>query len=97
MFLKDKPKQWYASQVKKQLDDVKRVYKVSIETKLSIKPIHARCIISLYDKFCNSNEMITKASQMVSPTEALSSETRKMNTHVGFYNFFIKIWKMYLK
>ena len=69
---KNKLKQWYLSQFQKQLNDEKNVYEVNVEEKLSIiKSIHAGYIISLYEKFCNSNEMITKAFQVFSITEVL--------------------------
>ena len=74
-FLKEKFQQWYTQQVQKELDSRKNIYQVDIETKLSImKPIHARWIISLYDKFRNSDEMVIKAFQMASITEASTNE-----------------------
>ena len=74
-FLKEKFQRCYAQQVQKELDSGKNIYQVDIETKLSIiKPIYAPWIISLYDKFCNSNEMVIKAFQMASITEALKNE-----------------------
>ena len=39
-----------------------------------MKPIHVRCIISLYDKFRNSDEMVIKVFQMASIKEALRNE-----------------------
>ena len=39
-----------------------------------MKSIHAPWIISLYDRFCNSDEMVIKAFQMASVTEALTNE-----------------------
>ena len=74
-FLKEKFQQWYTQQVQKELDIRKNIYQVDIETKLSImKPIHARWIISLYDKFRNSDEVVIKAFQMASITEASTNE-----------------------
>ena len=68
--LKEKFQQWYAQQVQK-----KNIYQVDIETKLSImKQIHARWIISLYEKYRNYDEMAIKAFQMASITEALTNE-----------------------
>ena len=74
-FLKEKFQRCYAQQVQKELDSGKNIYQVDIETKLSIiKPICAPWSISLYDKFFNSNEMVIKAFQMASITEALKNE-----------------------
>ena len=74
-FLKEKFQQWYAQQVQKELNSGKNIYQVDIESKLSImKPIHAHWIISLYDKFRNSDEMVIKAFQVASNTEALKNE-----------------------
>ena len=39
-----------------------------------MKQIHARWIISLYEKFGNSDEMVIKAFQMASITEALTNK-----------------------
>ena len=39
-----------------------------------MKPIHARWIISLYDTFRNSDEIVIKAFQMASITVALTNE-----------------------
>ena len=39
-----------------------------------MKQIHACWIISLYEKFRNSDEMVIMAFQMVSITEALTNE-----------------------
>ena len=74
-FLKETFQEWYAQQVQKELESGKNIYQVDIETKLSIMtPINARWIISFYDKFRNSDEMVTKAFQMASITEALTNE-----------------------
>ena len=44
-----------------------------------MKPIHARWIISFYDKFCNSDEMVLKAFQMASITEALTNKNMEQD------------------
>ena len=74
-FLKETFQEWYAQQVQKELESGKNIYQVDIETKLSIMiPINARWIISFYGKFRNSDEMVIKAFQMASITEALTNE-----------------------
>ena len=74
-FLKQKFQDWYASAVTKQLDTGKDVYAIDIDTKLSVmKPVRARWVISLYDKFRNDPEMIIKAFDMAFVTEALQMD-----------------------
>jgi len=57
--LKKKFEEWYAEQVKKQLDQGKDIYDVKLSMKLSdMKPKHAQWIIWLYNYLRNSKEMI---------------------------------------
>ena len=66
--------------MQKELDSGKNIYQVDIETKLSTKkPIHARWIIRLYNKFRNSDEMVIKAFQVASITETLGA------THISMF------------
>ena len=79
-FLKETFQQWYLQQIQKELDSGKNIYQVDIETKLSTKkPIHARWIIRLYNKFRNSDEMVIKAFQVASITETLGA------THISMF------------
>ena len=74
-FLKEKFQQGCAQQIQKELDSGQNIYQVNTETKLwTMKLIHAHWIISLYDKFSNSDEMVIKPFQMASITEALTNE-----------------------
>ena len=58
-FLKDQFQMWYTDEIQKQVNDRKGVYEVDVDTRLSrMKPIHARWLISLYDKLRNSEQLI---------------------------------------
>ena len=67
--------EWYAEQVKKQLDQGKDIYDVDVSMKLSdIKPKHANWLIGLYDHLRNSKEMILESWKMAGLEEAFDSE-----------------------
>ena len=54
------------------MDNGKGVYEVDVDTRLSrIKSIHARWVISLYDKLCNSEKVIENGFRAAAITEAL--------------------------
>ena len=49
-FLKGKFEEWYAKEVKRQVDNSMEVYSIDVNTKMSVlKPIHAHWLIGLYD------------------------------------------------
>ena len=74
-FLKKEFQEWYAKKVQAQLDSGRNVYDISVDTKLSvIKPLHARWLISLYDNLRNKENMINKAFEMSSISEALDDD-----------------------
>ena len=74
-FLKAEFQKWYTDQIQKQLDDGKGVYEVDIDTRLTrMKPIHARWIISLYDKLRNSEQLIENGFRAASILEALDPQ-----------------------
>ena len=51
LFLKSRFQEWYAKEVTNGLDKRENVHQIDIDTKLSkMTPIHARWLISLYDK-----------------------------------------------
>ena len=75
-FLKDRFQKWYREEIQKQTNDGKGVYKVDIDTRLSkMKSIHARWIISLYDKLRNSQQLIENGFRTASITEALDPQS----------------------
>ena len=74
-FLKKKFEEWYAGEVKKQLDEGKDIYDVNVSMKLSnMKPKHAQWIIGLYDHLRKNKEMIVKSWEMAGLQEAFTSE-----------------------
>ena len=61
--------------IQKQVKDGKGVYEVDVDTRLSrMKPIHARWLISLYDKLGNSEQLIENGFIAASITEALNPQ-----------------------
>ena len=49
-FLEGKFEEWYAKEVKRQVDNSMEVYSIDVNTKMSVlKPIHAHWLIGLYD------------------------------------------------
>ena len=74
-FLKDKFKLWYANEVKRQVDEGTKVYKIDIPIKLSIlKPIHGRWLLGLYDHLRNNKEIIINGFESAGITEAVTQE-----------------------
>ena len=74
-FLKDKFELWYANEVKKQLDEGTKVYKIDIPLKLSIlKPIYGRWFLGLYDHLQNNKEIIINSFKSAGITEAVTQE-----------------------
>ena len=74
-FLKDQFQKWYTGEIQKQMDNGKSVYEVDVDTRLSrMKPIHARWVISLYDKFRNSKKVIENGFRAAAITEALDPQ-----------------------
>ena len=74
-FLKDKFQKWYTSEIKKQMDNGKGIYEVDVDTRLSrMKPIHARWVITLYDKLRNSEKVIENGFTAAAITEALDPQ-----------------------
>ena len=71
-FLTGKFEEWYAREIFKQLDGGSNIYDVNVPLKLStIKPIHAKWLIGLYDYFRNNRDMIVKSFEMAGLKEAL--------------------------
>ena len=74
-FLKDKFKLCYANEVKKQLDKGTKVYEIDILLKLSsLKPIHGRWLLGLYDNLQNNTELIINGFESGGITEAVTQE-----------------------
>ena len=74
-FLKDKFQKWYTGEIKKQMDNGKSIYEVDVDTRLSrMKPIHARWVITLYDKLRNSEKVIENGFTAAAITEALDPQ-----------------------
>ena len=74
-FLKDKFLLWYANEVKKQLDEGTKVYKIDIPLKLSIlKPIYGRWFLGLYDHLQNNKEIIINSFKSAGITETVTQE-----------------------
>ena len=74
-FLKGKFEEWYAKDVKRQVDSGVEVYSIDVNTKMSVlKPIHARWLIGLYDYLRNRDSTIRKGFEIAGIVEALSTE-----------------------
>ena len=75
-FLKNKFECWYAKQVTDQIDSGSNMYDVNnVPLKLSsIKPIHAKRLLGLYDHLKSSPTMIIKGFEMAGIKEALEIE-----------------------
>ena len=72
LFLNNKFSEWYAEQIRKQLDRGIDVYDVKIDTTLTVmKPIHAKWVIGLYDNLRNSRDMIVKCFEQAGINEAI--------------------------
>ena len=74
-FLKDQFQKWYTGEIQKQMDNGKGVYEVDADTRLSkMKPIHARWVISLYDKLRDSEQVLENGFRATAITEALDPQ-----------------------
>ena len=74
-FLKSHFKTWYSDEITKQMNEGKRVYELDVDTRLSrMKPIHAHCIIGLYDKLRSLEALIQRGFQAFTITEVVEPE-----------------------
>ena len=74
-FLKSRFQKWYAKDVTNGLNKGKNFHQIDFDTELStMKPIHVRWLISLYDKLRNSDEMVESAFENASVMEAIDSK-----------------------
>ena len=74
-FLKSRSHKWYTKEVTNGLNKGKNVHQIDIDTKLSkMKPIHARWLISLYEKLRNSNKIIKSAFENALVMEAIDNK-----------------------
>ena len=74
-FLKDQFHKWYTGEIQKQMDNGKDIYEVDVDTQFSrMKPIHARWVISLYNKLRNSKKVIENGFRAAAITEAFGDE-----------------------
>ena len=73
-FLKEKFGNWYVSEVTKQLSSGSDIYSVDVKLQLTILPIHAKWLISLYDHLRNRPELIKKGFEQSGINDALDIE-----------------------
>ena len=75
-------------QVTQRLNEGENIYKIDIPLNLSVmKPVHAKCIIGLYDHIRNNEYMVIKAFEMSGLTEALSMELEHEDPYFDLTDF----------
>ena len=73
--LKGKFEEWYAKEVKCQVDNGVEVYSIDVNTRMSVlKQIHAFWLIGLYDYLRNKDNTIRKGFETAGIVEALNTE-----------------------